>query len=296
MLQRITKLLVMLWCVGLLMGCANPGGDAAALDHDVDGVRISFRTADWGVRDFWTQGPSVYRAEPVPPEERPLILLAAKDALRRVPPLLPLLRESNFRVVFVNRLELDQVRVGGFCGNQGICLAVRGRSDLRLEHGLYHEAAHLLMHRCGARFPHEAWSKLNPDGFEYISDNAIEAIKSREVKLVLRTELARAGFVSRYAQTNLEEDFAETSAILLRLPELTRVWEETDRTRELYPALMAKLKLAQAIWEAELPGMTDFFRTGTARPQIPSDTAPDLDRNSGPKPVLIALSKYEYRP
>lgn len=291
MVQRIVVLLAMVLLGAMLVGCAATGQDSGGLDHDIDGVRVSFRTADWGVRDAWIEGPRVYRAEEVPPDDRAFALAAVTKAIRHVPPMAGFLRESNSRIVLVNRLELEGVRVGGFCGGRGICIAIRGRSQIEIARTFYHEAAHVLMRRYVDRFPTDRWHQLNPDGFKYINDDAIEAIKNRDSTLVLRTELAHAGFVSRYAQTNIREDFAETSEVLLTQPHLLNVGSRSNRVMEIFPALREKLRLAQEVWESALPEMATYIREARPFPDPPSDRQPESGDDGANAPLLIARSK-----
>lgn len=97
-------------------------------------------------------------------------------------------------------------------------------------------------------FPSEEWKALNPAGFQY-NNNAIQVLDEAGITDRPSRGLFCGGFLSRYATSDLEDDYNEYAGwIFARTDELCRARSEC-------PAIEAKTQLALRFYKSVDPNM-----------------------------------------
>ncbi|MCH7493478.1 hypothetical protein IIA16_02035 [bacterium] len=164
------------------------------------------------------------------------------------------------RLVFVRDLRWDNIELPAILTGDGglIFEADRGKFPCSYLVRLFH---HEFYHQWENRVWHwpdeEAWSALNPSGFEYNSDSWLEAYLNPAVGRSRSSYSDRSpGILSGYSEYSAAEDRAEYFAFLMTSPEV--VWERMN----MDPFADAKARaLMRALWKS-VPEMTDDYWRG----------------------------------
>ena len=118
----------------------------------------------------------------------------------------------------------------------------RGYSNLFLAGTLHHEFSSILLRGQRARFPTRAWKTANPSGFAY--DGTGVEMLGRPNLLVPSPRFLEQGFLTRYSQSSLENDFNMIAGWMFTRPAEIRDFGER------YPRIRKKLELAVSFYEA----------------------------------------------
>lgn len=103
--------------------------------------------------------------------------------------------------------------------------------DKMVAQTFHHEFTHLLMSTYPQYFNKQAWSALNPTGFQY------GQLSSNNYQKTLFSE----GFANAYGQTKLEEDVATAAELLLGVT-------NTGNIAARYPRMRAKMDMLKAFF------------------------------------------------
>lgn len=162
-------------------------------------------------------------------------------AVRKYP--IELLQKHVVEILVVREARSWGVDVAGLAFVNGtIIIAMYGddrrMSDDLVEQTVHHELSSIFWHAGGELFPSDKWFAINPAGFRYqrISDSELQqmrgSVQTWDVLLIAQ------GFLHRYAQTGLEEDFNAIAAeLFLNREQFWNIVSQSD-------ALGSKVELA----------------------------------------------------
>jgi hypothetical protein len=267
-----------LMCIGLIVivvtGCSQRahtlGGQSRRGDidmprdsppvirnNDVSAIPIETDTARIVIPDQWQAPDAAVEFTPIREDEAAAISDAARRALACYPT--ELLSASLERVYLVGSIRYAGHRSVGLYHNKCIYIStttLQGTWNPRYMAGtMHHELSSVLLQHFRDRFPLDAWMAANPAGFSYINKPTSE-IDLSTIKNIFVPELAKIGFLSPYAQTNIENDFNIVACALFHNDD--GLWQYVA----ISPALATKIRLAISFYSSIHPSFTeDFFRT-----------------------------------
>jgi hypothetical protein len=196
-------------------------------------------------------------AKPIEPDELNRLPGIMEKALAKYPPWV--VQKYLHRVRWVEDLFLKGENVEGAADHPTRSFYVEvsenneSYSDIEVEVTFHHEFAHILDEEFP--FPKEAWRACNPEGFVY---------KEREDDP--GKDLWEKGFVSNYAQSEIDEDFPELTGLIFAEPRKARLLIDN------FPRLQAKYRLWLKFYQKIDPDyFTDerFFPAGLIDPDLP---------------------------
>jgi antitoxin component YwqK of YwqJK toxin-antitoxin module len=196
-------------------------------------------------------------AKPIEPDELNRLPGIMEKALAKYPPWV--VQKYLHRVRWVEDLFLKGENVEGAADHPTRSFYVEvsenneSYSDIEVEVTFHHEFAHILDEEFP--FPKEAWRACNPEGFIY---------KEREDDP--GKELWGKGFVSNYAQSEIDEDFCELTGLIFAQPRKARLLIDN------FPRLQAKYRLWLKFYQKIDPDyFTEerFFPEGLIDPDLP---------------------------
>ena len=184
---------------------------------------------------IWLQAPIFATGKQIAPSELPRALFLTKNFLSQYP--LEVLHKHLHTIFFLEELSFYSKKYGGTSNHQSkaIYITVKERThsnDYLL--GLMHsEFSSILFH--SYTFPTKKWESLNPASFKYVG-------KGRDMlgqtDLFGQNEtLLKQGFLVKYSQANVENDFNQIVRWLFTKPN-----ELTQLARQ-YPVIKAKILL-----------------------------------------------------
>jgi len=113
-------------------------------------------------------------------------------------------------VYLVKGIKINHSKVSGLAHPRAIILGQAGKHNIRKV--AHHEIAHLFYRHYNFPYKKE-WTALNPKGFKYVG-SGLKAIESGYSKQRLGRKSVEEGFISTYARSSVEEDFAEVAEAL----------------------------------------------------------------------------------
>lgn len=217
--------------------------DDKSTNAELNTELVQLATADTPIISSWEAPPSLFRISTVQlPDQGEYYRQVVLENLRNYE---PDWMRTNLKVIWI--AETMSFRgVDAFGTQDGVdtlWLAVsnpvsRWRRESYLQVALHHELGCLLFLRLGGKFPRGEWEKCLPPGFKYGGDPVI-AILNGQGSTLTDASLAATGFLSAYAQSSLEKDFAIIHEHMMINPYATRALSKRS------PQLAAKI----AIWE-----------------------------------------------
>jgi hypothetical protein len=125
-----------------------------------------------------------------------------------------------------------------------------------LENYFHHEFSSILLHEHSCKFEKRKWKRINPEGFRY-GKGGLQAIMSGNAEMSFDPELNERGFLTRYSEASLEEDFnVYCQNIFNGGPSFWKLVEK-------FPKIKAKTALIIRFYQHIDPVFTEsYFRKG----------------------------------
>ena len=189
-----------------------------------------------------------------------------------------MLRDNVSTVIVLGSLEAaNGARGGGTYSVAARCLYIVGviddtaLSERAVAGAVHHELSSLILMNHRDRFPEEQWLRQNPPDFRYDygpgggGSAAVAAGKDGRQPTI---ELLQQGFLNRYSQTTMEDDYNQIIEVLMLSP------ETFEQARRPYPRLFNKMQLAMQFYKDCYP---EFV------PPIPLSEQPRPERVQEPR-------------
>jgi len=219
----------------------------------------------YGVMVRYTD-PSHFRIAPLEPfgdvlsigplDERNVLtaLRGARSALSRYPP--ELVRGHLGAIFLTGDLETQGIRIGGTYLHDWVYVSGAGLRGFWVEDevaiALHHEFSSLLFH--DGEFPHSGWRSVNDTGFTYLEDpDAVLKAADQRRDPAEAEEWHRAGFVSDYGMSSIENDFNTFAELTFGRP------AEIAALARRYPKIAAKLSLLIDFYQELAPELGAYF-------------------------------------
>lgn len=164
------------------------------------------------------------RATAVSPETCDRASKAIRIGLSKYPT--RVLNENLQAVYVVGDLAFYGIHALGTNNLNRVYIVDRGPTvdkDASIETRLHHEFSSILLRNFHDRFPQDAWSALNPTGFQYLGSGVL-AVKQGKSGNKGTPELLMSGFVNEYAQSSLENDFNIIAQLMFCNSQPLRQW------------------------------------------------------------------------
>jgi len=190
----------------------------------------------------WTRPPISARGGQLSPEEIERLLPLIERFLARYPD--TVLQENLETIYLLSELNFYGKSYGATNSRSGLYIKVEegnaGFSDSFLLERMHSEFSSILMRNYA--FPEADWQKINTAKFEYIGSG--REVLGQPNLYGQSAKLLSDGFIVRYAQSSLENDFNMISYWLF-----TRR-SELKRLARKYPRIKSKMELAIAFYES----------------------------------------------
>jgi Putative zinc-binding metallo-peptidase len=242
-MKRFTVLLGVLQFLLALQARAGFGAGPAQIDHQIEGLRRAY-----GVRVHYHYDPATYFSKRW--LEKPISAKGSQLELDEVERFIPIIDtfltrhpegviKKNLEDIYISKtLEFYGKPFGGSNSKTAIYFHSegkdRGYTDEFVEEGLHHEFSSILMRNY--TFPKDEWSRINPPGFSY-GKSGVEVIGQKALHGQTE-ELLTQGFLEKYCQSTMENDFNVVSAWLFVRP------DDLKRLAAKYEKIAAKRRSA----------------------------------------------------
>lgn len=175
-------------------------------------------------------------------------------ALEKYPP--AVLAANLQSVYLVGRLEYSGVVTGGTNSRDVVYVVAPGDySSAKIERIFHAEFSSILLRNHRRSFAEEAWLKINPPDFRYLG-SGVQAVREKQASTALQPALHEQGFLNKYGQASIEEDFNSFAGRLLLGD--AQLWAAVER----YPAVKAKADHVIEFYGRLDPGFTpEFFQS-----------------------------------
>lgn len=176
---------------------------------------------------------------PVDSTEIPFVTYTLHSAFQKYPE--TLLCKELQRVYIFKKMRFYQVSYGGTSYGKTVYITLDNDnfncSYDQLEDYFHHEFSSVLLKNNRSKFEKRKWMKNNPTGFRY-GKGGLYAIQTNTAEMQFEPQLNELGFLTRYSQASLEEDFNVICQNLFNGgPEFWRIVDT-------YPLIKAKVGLA----------------------------------------------------
>ncbi len=185
--------------------------------------------------------------------DRYAIVRVIKDELQKYPK--GFLGQHIEKIYLSRAATVQGSRVGGVAkgggGKKGIIYITSWndeKDDLKVR--LHHEIAHHIMYISPtAKNALDEWQKLKPENFDYLG-SGLAAIQSGQAQVKVGKTLYEKGFITSYASSAMEEDFAEVAGHIFAGD--NNFWD----LAEDYPLIMKKAELVARVYQGVDPQYT----------------------------------------
>lgn len=194
------------------------------------------------------------RMADLPPGSEPAALRSLDAAMAVYPP--GFLHRMLRRVAMAGDLTVFGEEAGGLFGGAMVTVSYRYVGDPGSDgfdtDTFHHELSSVV--RAQVAFNVTTWSAANPPGFAYMDLAAYKATLADAGSVDGDPALHAAGFVARYGQTSLDNDFNTYAEKVFG--------HGPDFAREIaaFPRMRRKTRQLMDIYEALDPGFADYFR------------------------------------
>lgn len=181
-----------------------------------------------------------FQVTPMEFRNRIALLEVIKNELQKYPA--HMLKGKLKNIYLIKNITMNGVRVSGVAtsGSGSIFLGRVGLSRMKLN--FHHEMAHFLYYQFN--FPkYKEWLSINPPNFRYLG-SGIHAIQQRRSQGSSGSKNFSRGFITNYALSAIEEDFAELTVSAIKGGEAF-----TDRIAS-FKKLRQKLKLIKDFYSS----------------------------------------------
>lgn len=274
----------------ILLGVAAAGTDsrAAATSAAASGW------TDWqaGPEIFparWREAPFLAAAQPAPDAERARARRLVERAIAKYPP--AMISNTLHRVYILGSLTFfGDHAYSGTASADDVYLVVGseadGYSDRFVESRFHAEYSTLLLNRYLKHFNQAAWQRVNPRCFRYAGGNSWDRLSGKdggnvaidEGKTSLEPSMAagdlKAGFLTEYSRSGIENDFNEYAAALF-------MNEPSFRSlARAYSGVAAKRRLAIRFYRAIDPALTERYFDSIRPPPAPGTEGEHRDASA----------------
>jgi hypothetical protein len=218
-------------------------GDEASIDKQIErmeqdyGVRIHYRydPTEYFSKS-WLEAPRSAKGSQLGLDEVERFIPVINEFLKRNPK--AVLKKNLHDIYLTETLEFYGKPFGATNSARAIYIhsagESRGFTNEFLQEGLHHEFSSILMRNYP--FPTDKWNWINPAEFSY-GHSGVEVIGQKALHGQTDALLSQ-GFVEKYCQSSMENDFNVVSAWLFVDPEKLKGWADK------YEKVAAKRKLA----------------------------------------------------
>jgi len=155
------------------------------------------------------------------------------------------------KIYMVKYIAKNGHRIGGQAQNMAETIYISRGNENSIKSTFHHEVAHILYYSHNFPYKNE-WLALNPEDFKYIG-SGFKAISENRVRQKTGKKILKSGFISSYAQSALEEDFAE-------MAEFAIINKRSMRKKvRKYNGLEDKFELLKKFYISIDPKMKDLF-------------------------------------
>jgi hypothetical protein len=247
---------VFMW-VNFLVAVAFGGYTQEAYDDPYSCVRLKFEAGATAFPEKWYGGKIRAQAVSLAPSEKENVKKCMEMTFRKYPVALLC---SNLESVYVLKsMKFYGVPYGGTSSGNRVYITddeenLNCSYDL-LENYFHHEFSSILLHNYSSDFSKRKWKKLNPKGFKY-GKGGLQAIRNNAADMVFDSLLNKNGFLTKYSEASLEEDFN------LYCQNIFNGGEEFWRLVDAFPAIRAKTELVIRFYNRINPVFTErYFRS-----------------------------------
>ena len=165
--------------------------------------------------------------------------------------------QKNLKTIYVlHRLIFSGISASGTNWGSNVYLANRGVragfSGNRLEKTFHAELSSILLRKYPQYLDKEAWQQVNPKSFKY-GQSGVVAVKNQQSGKTFDVLVHARGFLHKYAQSTLENDFNSIAEQLLMGS--GSFWRVVDA----YPGIKAKTDLTIAFYQHIDPSFSRTF-------------------------------------
>ncbi len=223
--------------------------NAATYTHDKTGVTFHFEYNDSVFPSSWLEGRVKGQAASLDSAEIPRTIKMLETALSKYPEGFVARHLSNIYVF--SKLQFFGVGYGGTYYKDAIFLTnkgeAKGYSDKFMEKVFHAEFSSILFTRYKSLFPSDAWGEANGSGFEYGS-GGVDAIRNGTNDESLLEEHHRAGFITEYGMSDMENDlnsfakhiFGDPEAYWKLVNEYPRIKQKSSLVIRFYSKISAE--------------------------------------------------------
>jgi len=206
------------------------------------GVKIITSAGTEAIPEFWQLPPSSGQAMPAKSDAIKLMLLAIEEALKLYP--IEIIKNDIKSIYVFDYLEFYGLRYAGTVFGDSLYLVSNGKSVMNkryLETLFHHEFSSILFRKYN--FPKDKWIGNNPVNFSYAKskNQVLNSIKNYN-NVDGNEELYKAGFLAKYGQTSIEEDFNLYSETAFSEP------GRLKKLSEKYPAIRMKMEIIKQFY------------------------------------------------
>lgn len=218
------------------------------------GLKIDYLVSPNFILSPWNKAPFNGEATQISDFELSRFIQLLPNILGKYPK--SVISESIDRLAFSQELTFYGVPYGGTNLERTLYLTNKGRqagfNDTYLQELFHHEMSSLLMNKFP--FNSKQWAGANPKKFQYKNETIeiLNAVKNNSAALGDR-DLYRQGFLSKYAQSTLENDFNVYAENIFVHPETIQ-----DLISQ-YPIINTKYQLVKDFYISINPDFSTLF-------------------------------------
>ena len=232
---------------------ANPAADTV-----IQKVKVSFKFDNSIFPDSWQIAPVTASGEALDSTEEARCKAIAIKALVKYPT--PILVMNLKSIYFIRSVKFYGVDFGATNDKNSLFITDDGKSkgytDHFIEQSIHHEFSSILFRNYGWLLDTTQWKKANAEDVSYTdAEGGVGAIRKKEASQELDTALAQKGFLTQYAQSDVENDI-NTIAQNLFTP-APGFWKLVDA----YPRIRQKVNMLIKFYHSILVTFTEsYFR------------------------------------
>ena len=192
----------------LFLFCSFNGNCQTKIQGLPSCIEIGFKVSDNTFPTRWYNAKINARAEPLSKSEIEDVNEALIQTLSKYPE--KVICSYLKRIFVFKNMRFYNVPFGGTSSKDAVYITNDEENftcsyDL-LETYFHHEFSSILLNKNGCKFQKKKWKSLNPEGFHY-GKGGLNAILTGNAEMNFDPQLNERGFLTRYSEASLEEDF-----------------------------------------------------------------------------------------
>ncbi len=214
----------------------------------------------------WRLPPAAFKAKSLDPSKIEFAVSVVKEVLSHYP--VNFLKKYLKTIYILNDITQEGISMGGtvWWWEGIVYITIDNGSMEWLQEVLHHEIGHIVLLHPDSKFWGRDWSALNTPRFHY-GKGGFEAIKANQQDTTPKSVHYTQGFVSQYAKSSVEEDFACISEGLMSGDKA--FWAAVDKS----PILAKKVAYAIKTYGSLDTAFTEsYFRNLLDSTKIPDIT------------------------